>query len=206
MRFRLAASLLLASPEALADPRCAQFGQPSYSATRITSGQGQPPPTQMFFSDGRVRIEAPPPPGSPGRMVTILGPEGRLMFNTAAQPPVALRLAPPPRPDIPRDALRVREERGRDGVTLITEVRDEANQWRETERALCRADGVLLSARQIIPQDGRMVVLETRQTDIRLGPQDPALFRAPPGFQLREPPPPPPGVMPPGGAGRPPGR
>jgi hypothetical protein len=197
----LAALLVLAAP-AKADPRCARLGQPSYSATRITLGPGAPPPVQVFFAEGRMRIEAPSPHGGPGRLVTLLGPEGRIVFDTAANPPVALRLPAPPRPPIPPEALRQREERGREGVTLITELQEEGGRWRETERVLCRPDGVLLRARQMAPQGGQLVATEFRQEDIRLGPQDPALFRPPPGFALREPPPMPPGAGPPGAGQR----
>lgn len=188
----LPALLLLAAPAA-ADPLCARLGAASYSATRVTTPAGAPPTTARVFVAGPlVRIEAPPPgpPGQPGRMVTITGPEGRILFGTEARPPVALRLPHPPAPAIPPDARRVREERGAEGVTLVTELRDVGNTWREVERATCAPDGVLLASRHVVPgEGGRPVVVEARQSDIRRGPQDPALFRPPEGFQLREAPP-----------------
>lgn len=187
-RFALVALGLLIAGPVLADPRCNRYGVAEYSATRITTTAPGPSITsRVFIADGQIRSEAPGP--NQGLLVTLTTPSLNTFFATAAEPRVAIRLPPPRRPDVPPESRRLREERAPARVTLITEIRDDAGLWREVERATCRADGVLLEARQAALVDGRPAFTEIRQTNIRLGRQDPALFRLPEGFRLIDPPP-----------------
>lgn len=175
-----------------ADPRCAAFGRPDYSASRITRGPSGETVARVFTSGPLLRIEGPAPPPNTGRQVTIFTPEGQFVFSPQAPDRVVVRFPPPPRQAPTPDAQRVREEPQPEGVILITEFRDPQGTWLEMERALCRRDGVLLSTRRLIPLEGRLVPVETRQTDIRLGRQDPAMFRPPEGSRVIDPPPMPP--------------
>ena len=185
---RLTALLLSVGP-ALADPRCGRFGQPAYSATRVTAMADSAASSQAFIAGAQIRLEAAGP--DRGRMVTLLTPQLSALFLTTADPPVAMRIPAARPPEIPPEAWRQREEPGSGRITLITEIRGEAGQWHEVERVLCRRDGVLLEARQMVLREGRAVISQTRQSDIRLGAQDAALFRLPEGFRLVEPPRPP---------------
>lgn len=181
MRAALALSLLLWPASAWADPRCARFGQPSYTATRITSWGSAPPVTaQMFQSGPKLRLETPAP--GDARLVTLMTPGLHAVFATNATPPVALRMPPPPAPT----ARRERQEVLRAGVLLIQEMQGESGQWHEVARHLCRRDGVLLEARQLQPGPTGPMILETRQSGIRMISADPALFQVPAGFRLIE--------------------
>jgi len=173
---------------AWADPLCARFGQPAYTATRVTQIAAAPPGvSQVFVSGQMLRIEAPGP--REGRMVTLLTPDLQALFLTTADPPVAIRM-PVVRPvALPAEERREREERASGRIALITEMRGASGRWHEIGRVLCRGDGVLLEARQIIAREGGPAMMETRQSEIRLGAPDPALFRLPAGFGLIEPPP-----------------
>ena len=187
-RFALAALGLLVAGPALADPRCNRYGAAEYSATRVTTTATVPSITsRVFIVDGRVRSEAPGP--NQGLLVTLTTPSLATFFSTTAEPRVAIRLPPPRRHEISAESRRLREERAPGRVTVITEIRDNSGLWREVERATCRPDGVLLEARQAAIVEGRPAVTEIRQTEIRLGPQNPALFRLPDGFRLIDPPP-----------------
>ncbi|UPY36155.1 hypothetical protein [Sediminicoccus sp. KRV36] len=174
---------------ARADPRCARLGQPAYSAMRLTSAGGAPATAARVTLDGpRQRIEARGP--GEGRLVTLITPEFHAVFLTSAQPAVALRLAPPPATAAPAPQdRREREERSRGQVTFIIELRGVSGQWHAVERNTCRRDGVLLEAWQWQPSPAGGLVLETRQSDIRLARPDPALFQLPAGFRLAEAPP-----------------
>lgn len=191
MRMRLLLALIATSSTggpAWADPLCARFGQAAYTATRIIQTAAAPPGVSQVSLSGRfLRIEAPGP--REGRMVTLLTPDFQALFFTTADPPVAIRI-PAARPALlPAEERREREERAPGRITLITEMRGASGQWHETGRVVCRRDGVLLEARQIIAREGGMVAMEMRQTEIRLGAPDPSLFRLPAGFRLIEPPP-----------------
>lgn len=187
--FALAAATLILSQPAFADPRCGRYGMAEYSALRVTTTPaGRSITSRVFIGGGHIRSEAPGP--HQGQMVTLTTPTLNTFFATAAEPRIAIRLPPPRRPDIPAESRRIREERGPGRNTLITELRDDDGRWREVERAVCRPDGVMLEARQAALLDGRPAVTAIRQTEIRLGPQDPALFRLPDGFRLVEAPPP----------------
>jgi hypothetical protein len=186
----LAAALLAAAPLwpslALADPRCARFGQPGYTATRVTSwGQAPPVTAQLFQAGSSLRLEVAAPGNA--RLVTLLTPELHAVFRTDATPPVALRM--PPTPALA--GQRERQESTRAGILLIQELQGESGQWHEVARTLCRRDGILLEARQLQPGPQGPVILETRQSGIRLIATDPALFRLPAGFNLIEAPAPP---------------
>lgn len=179
---------LLAAHPAAADPRCARFGQSAYSATRSTvTGNAAPVITRVHLAGPRLRIEAPGPGES--RLVTLITPELHAMFATAADPAMALRLPRHAPSAIPPEDRRQREERAATGITLITELRGASGHWHEVERNLCRRDGVLLEARQWRPGEGGGTLIQTRQSDIRLAPADPTLFRLPAGFGLIDPPP-----------------
>lgn len=182
----------LAGP-AHADPRCARYGRPSYSAIRVIELPGAPPVRlRAFIAEGGVRTEGPGPHG--GSMVTLNTTGLSAMFASTAEPRVAMRLPPPPRrPELAPDAVRQRELREGGRISLLTEVRDDDGQWREVEAVICRPDGVLLEARQPAPRLPPPQMQVMRQSEIRLGPQDPALFRLPEGFRLIDPPPPPAG-------------
>lgn len=180
--------LALAAQPASADPRCARLGQPAYSATRLTSTDGAPATATRVTLDGpRQRIESATP--GEGRFVTLITPDLQAIFLTTAQPAVALRMALPPPPTPQAGEHRQREERGRSGITFITELRGASGQWHTVERNLCRRDGVLLEAWQWHPVPHGARVVETRQSDIRLARPDPALFRLPAGFGLVDAPP-----------------
>lgn len=180
------AVLLLWPAAAWADPRCARFGQPGYTATRVTSwGQAPPVTAQIFQAGPKLRLETPAP--GDARLVTLMTPGLNAVFATNASPPVALRMPPPPAPT----ARRERQEAQRNGILLIQEVQGESGQWHEVARALCRRDGVLLEARQLQPGPQGPIILETRQSGIRIATPDPALFRLPAGFRLIEAPAPP---------------
>ncbi len=182
------ALLALGTEPAWADPRCARLGQPAYSATRLISTDGAPATATRVILDGaRQRIEASAP--GEGRLVTLITPELHAIFLTTAEPPVALRLAPPAPPRPEPGTHRLREERSRAGTTFIVELRGASGQWHAVERNLCRRDGVLLEAWQWWPEAQGARVVETRQSNIRLTRPDPALFRLPHGFRLVEPPP-----------------
>ena len=190
MRAPLALLPLLAASPAAADPRCAAFGQPAYTAQRaIAEGAAPPVVAQVTFQGPRLRIEAAGPAGD--RLVTLVTPELHAMFLARANPPLAMRMPSPSPPDIPGEGRRLREERSPGRVTLITELRGASGRWHEIERSICRRDGVLLEARQWHPREGGGVVITTRQTEIRLTRTDPALFRLPAGFRLVDAPPPP---------------
>ncbi|MBX9753050.1 MAG: hypothetical protein K5Q68_25910 [Roseococcus sp.] len=178
---------LLAAGPAWADPRCAHLGQAAYSATRLTSTDGAPATASRVMLHGpRQRLEAPGP--GEGRLVTLITPELQAIFLTTAQPAVALRMpTPPPLPEATE--RRQREERGRAGITLITELRGASGQWHMVERSLCRRDGVLLEAWQWQPGPRGARIIETRQSDIRTLRPDATLFRLPDGFRLMDPPP-----------------
>jgi len=191
MRAQLVLALAIASSpwgSSWADPLCARFGQPEYTATRVTQTAAAPPLASLVFLSGpRLRIEAPGP--REGRMVTLLTPDLQALFLTTADPPVAIRM-PVARPaPLPAEERREREERAPGRFTLITEMRGASGQWHEIGRVVCRRDGVLLEARQIIPREGGPAMMETRQSEIRMGTQHPALFRLPAGFRLIDPPP-----------------
>jgi len=194
MRARILLALAIASPSwtpASADPLCARFGQPAYTATRVTQSALVPPAVSQVFVSGRLlRIEAPGP--REGRMVTLLTPDLQALFFTTADPPIAMRM-PAARPvALPAEERREREERGPGRIALITEMRGASGQWHEIGRVVCRRDGVLLEARQMMVREGAPAIIETRQSEIRIGTIDPALFRLPAGFRLIEPPPRPP--------------
>lgn len=181
-------ALLLTPLAAAADPRCARFGQPSYSATRSTgTGTAAPVLTRVFLAGPQLRIVAPGP--GEARLITLITPELHAMFLTAADPPVAMRLPRPALPAIAPEDRRQREERTPGGIALITELRGASGHWHEVERSLCRRDGVLLEAWNWKPGEGGGTHTHTRQTEIRLAPVDAALFRLPAGFRLIEPPP-----------------
>lgn len=187
MRALVTAILLTAGP-AWADSRCARFGTPAYSATRLVAAPDMAPmSSQAFIAGAQMRIEAEGP--RQGRMVTLMTPQLRALFLTTADPPVAIRMPETPLPPVPNGARRQREEPAAGRITLITEIRGETGAWHEVARVLCRRDGVLLEARQMVLRDGRPVITETRQSNIRLGAQDAALFRLPDGFRLVDPPP-----------------
>ncbi len=186
MRSLACLALLLWPSLALADPRCARFGQPSYTATRVTAwGTATPVTAQLFQAGPNLRLETPAPGDS--RLVTLMTPGLHAVFATNASPPVALRMPPLPAPTTRRE----RQEAQRQGILLIQEVQGESGQWHEVARALCRRDGVLLEARQLQPGPQGLVILETRQSGIRMISADPALFRLPAGFRLIEAPAPP---------------
>lgn len=173
--------LLLWPGLAWADPRCARWGQPSYTATRVTSWGAAPPVTaQMFQAGPRLRLETPAP--GEARLVTLMTPGLNAVFATNAVPPVALRMPPPPASPPGRE----RQEAQRAGILLIQEMQGEGGQWHEVARHLCRRDGVLLEARQLQPGPEGPVVVETRQSGIRMIAADPALFQVPAGFRLIE--------------------
>jgi len=171
-----------------ADPLCARFGQPAYTATRVTQTASAPPMvSQVFVSGPRLRIEVPAP--REGRMVTLFTPDLQALFLNTANPPKAMRLDVAQPVALPAEERREREERASGRITLITEMRGASGQWHEIGRVVCRRDGVLLEARQILAREAGPALIETRQSEIRLGAQDPALFRLPAGFRLIEPPP-----------------
>ena len=173
---------------AMADPRCARFGQPSYSAMRATVVETAPPvTTRVFLSGPSLRLETPAP--RDGRMVTLITPGLSAIFLTTASPPVAMRMPAPLSTAMPAVTRRERDIPSRAGITLITEWRTADGQWLEVARSLCRRDGVLLEARHLQPREGGAVIVETRQSDIRVAALDGALFRLPDGFLLMEPPP-----------------
>jgi hypothetical protein len=179
---------LLAAQPAAADPRCATLGQPAYAATRATTtGAASPVVMQATLAGPRLRLEAPGP--GEGRIITLITPELRVLFATTANPATALRLPQPAPAAIPPEDSRQREEASPAGITFITEWRGASGQWHEVERTLCRRDGVLLEARQWRPGEGDGMLVQTRQTNIRLIRPDPALFRLPAGFRLVDPPP-----------------
>lgn len=166
---------------AMADPRCARFGQPSYTATRVTSWGATPPVTAQVFQAGpKLRLETPAP--GEARLVTLLTPGLHAVFVTNASPPVALRMPQPPALPSPRE----RQEAQRGGILVIQELSGEGGQWHEVARHLCRRDGVLLEARQLQPGPDGPMILETRQSGIRMIRADPALFQLPAGFRLIE--------------------
>jgi hypothetical protein len=186
-RIFVLAALLLPLPAA-ADPRCAHFGQPAYSATRsISTGQGAPVVTRITLAGPQLRIEAPGPGGT--RLVTLVTPDIHAIFVQGAEPAMAMRLPRPAPPAIAAEDRRLREERTPAGIALITELRGASGHWHEVERNLCRRDGVLLEARLWKPGEGGGTHIHTRQTEIRLTRADPALFRLPAGARLIEPPP-----------------
>jgi hypothetical protein len=194
MRPLLGLALLLSPGIALADPRCARFGQPAYTATRVTSWAEAPPMTARVFQAGpSLRLEAPAPGDAPGdapgnaKLVTLMTPELHAFFKTNATPPVAIRMPRLPAPAPPRERL----EPTRAGTLLIQEVQGASGQWHEVARVLCRRDGVLLEARQLQPGPNGPILVETRQSGIRMISADPALFRLPAGFRLIEAPAPP---------------
>lgn len=173
--------LLLWPGLAMADPRCARFGQPSYTATRVTSWGSAPPVTAQVFQSGpKLRLETPAP--GEARLVTLMTPGLNAVFTTNAAPPVALRMPPAPTPT----ARRERQEVQRAGILLIQEMQGESGRWHEVARHLCRRDGVLLEARQLQPGPDGPMILETRQSGIRMIAADPALFQVPAGFRLIE--------------------
>ncbi|MBS7791136.1 hypothetical protein KTR66_14125 [Roseococcus sp. SDR] len=181
MRAALALPLLLWPALAMADPRCARFGQPSYTATRVTSWGNAPPATAQVFQAGpNLRLETPAP--GEARLVTLMTPGLNAVFTTNATPPVALRMPPPPAPPPGRE----RQEAQRAGILLIQEVQGVSGQWHEVARHLCRRDGVLLEARQLQQSPEGLITLETRQSGIRMISADPALFQVPAGFRLIE--------------------
>lgn len=181
MRALTCLALLLCPGLAWADPRCARFGQPSYTATRVTSWGAVPPVTAQVFQAGpKLRLETPAP--GEARLVTLFTPGLNAVFATNAAPPVALRMPPPPAPPQGRE----RQEAQRAGILIIQEVRGESGQWHEVARHLCRRDGVLLEARQLQPGPDGPMILETRQSGIRMIAADPALFALPAGFRLIE--------------------
>jgi hypothetical protein len=171
---------------ALADPRCARFGQPGYTATRVTSwGQAPPVTAQLFAAGPSLRLEIAAP--GDARLVTLLTPDLHAIFKTDATPPVALRMPRPPAPAGQRERIEQRPPH----TLLIQEVQGESGQWHEVARSLCRRDGVLLEARQLQHGPQGPIILETRQSGIRMISADPALFRLPAGFRLIEAPAPP---------------
>lgn len=177
---------LLLPGTALADPRCARFGQPAYSATRTTTlDQGAPVVSQVFAAGPALRIESAGPGG--GRLVKLFTPELHAVFLSNAAPPVAIRMPMPPA--LPAGEQRVREEPQPGRMRLITERRGLSGQWHEVARVLCRRDGVLLEAWQAQPGPAGFTVLETRHSEIRTIRADPLLFRLPPAFRLIEAPP-----------------
>jgi len=191
MRARIFLALVAASipwVSAAADALCARFGQAAYTATRVTQTASTPPlVSQVFASGPRLRIEAPGP--RQARMVTLLTPDLQALFLSTADPPVAMRIPVPLAVAMPAGERREREERTSGRITLFTEMRGASGQWHEIGRVLCRRDGVLLEARQIVAHESGPALVETRQSQIRLGTPDPALFRLPAGFRLIEPPP-----------------
>jgi hypothetical protein len=178
-----ALAALCAAPAA-ADPRCARLGSASYQATRVSSAGS----AQVYVSGRSMRIEGSGPGGS--QLVTLLTPSLNAIFSPTANPPVALRLASPRRPNIARGSIRTRQERSGGQTTLILEATNENGEWREVQRTVCRNDGVLLEVRDAAAP-GQSNMSEYRNTNIRVGPQNPALFRLPPGFRVVSPPPPP---------------
>lgn len=186
--FLLASWAMIAPNLALADPRCARFGEAGYSATRTTTlGQAAPMVAQVFLAGAALRVDAAGPGG--GRLVTLITPELHAMFVTTANPAVAVRLVIPRATPMPPTEQRERAEPQPGRTLLITELRGASGQWHEVARTLCRRDGVLLEARQFQPGPEGPVILETRHTEIRTTPPDPALFRLPAGFRLIEAPP-----------------
>lgn len=183
--FALLLAILLPGT-ALADPRCARFGQPGYTATRTTTlGQAAPAVAQVVVAGPMLRVESAGPAN--GRLVTLITPELQAMFATTASPAVAIRLPRPAAPPPTEQRERTEPLPGR--TWLVTEWRGASGQWHEVARSLCRRDGVLLEARQLQPGPQGLAMLETRHSAIRTMTPDPALFRLPAGFRLIEAPP-----------------
>lgn len=190
-RLSLAIAMGLGMPGiAWADPRCARFGLPHYTATRTTTlGAAAPITARVFLAGASLRVESPGP--RDGHLVTLMTPDLQAVFASNASSPVAMRMpAPPPTPR-PSADHREREEALPGRTLLIQEVRGGNGQWHEVSRVLCRRDGVLLEARQLQAGPAGPVILETRQAEIRMITPDPALFRLPAGFRLVDAPPPP---------------
>lgn len=182
----LALATLAGTSAAQADARCARFGSASYTATRMIEGRT----TEVVVSGRSSRIVEAGPGGA--QLITLVTPTLNVLFATNADPKVAVRLQRRPPPNIPREAVRQRQERSAGQVALITEIVDDDGTWREIERATCRTDGVLLGTRSLASVGGRPVFVEMQHTNIRVGPQPAALFRLPEGFRVVDPPPRPP--------------
>jgi hypothetical protein len=186
MRFRQLYSLALglaaatmSAASAEADP-CHPLGQPSYTADRQITVGGHIFAAKVFVSGPMVREET----NVDGRTAVRVADAAGSGFAIDPQTNQARRIPAPAVPPVDKATNRITREDGAGG-TVVFKIEFQRNSvWSEIGRTVCRRDGVMLMQDMPLPNEqGRPDRVVTRQSNIRLGPVDPALFQPPPGLQ-----------------------
>lgn len=183
MRVLAPACVMLLLPGTVLAGICSKFGSPSYQADRTVSIGGETIRSKIFVSGARERQEIAAPGGR--TEVRLAAGGAIIIFDPAAK--TGMRLPPPPVPKIRLAKENVRIGVHDDGPTKIVkmEVRDDKGDWKVTEEAVCRNDGIILSQQFTVGGTGGQVVSgQMSQSAISVGPQDQALFKLPSDVRL----------------------
>jgi hypothetical protein len=164
----------ITAAQALA-PECEPFGKPSYTADRTVRIGGGTIRSKVIAAPGVVREEVAL---GGATQVRISRRNSRVSYDPDKKVGTRLPVRTGPR-GAGKNLRRTVSDQGGAKVVLF-EGRNPQGGWDFVSETRCRADGVMLSRRVMVPgQSGALVEANISQDNIRVGPVDRSQFNVP---------------------------
>ena len=156
-------------------PECEPFGKPSYTADRTVRIGGGTIRSRVIAAPGVVREEVAL---GGATQVRISRRNSRVAYDTEKKVGTRLPVRSGPR-GAGKNLRRTVSDQGGAKVVLF-EGRNPQGGWDFVSETRCRADGVMLSRRVMVPNPGGgLIEANITQSNITVGPVNRALFNVP---------------------------